>query len=702
MPVSLTPFVDNLPIPHMQELLTNTITQISMVRTNGFLHRDLEIANLHTIIWKYRGAFPLDPFPLLIVTTANRVFPLHIKWNNAIPTDGNPATVDFPFSAIVSPADTQFLTGTSPAPQHIGFKSIDLSKYAPFTVVHLHGAKTHPDSDGWTENGLLSNQCAYYTYNNKDNSTMFWFHDHAMGITRFNVYSGLAGVYLLRDTLEDRLNLPRRTHGFNIQFEIPLVIQDRNLETNNAGNLTGHLLHKVEGRTVNYTDTDGINKTQIVQDGTMEFFGPFNLVNGKIWPKLNVHRAVYRFRIVNGSNGRTYKFKLFDIRNKKFLNTKGLIMQIGGDGGLFPKPVTLSYAPMGGIPLDLILAPGERADILIDFRKLPRSANPINIILVNIASAPYDGTDINLSGSFNPLDVDSNDPNNHLLIRQTNSSVMKFIVDNIAMDNYNIVTYAPTMNAYLNANPSYYHRLAHNSPDLVNHNHRFIALVEEKQKLYKSDGITPILDDTAPNIENPLTEPMLMLRELEEISLAEYNDLAGVDFRLTAIDLSGMTPNVCYYKSVASMFYDPITFFIRYNTWEVWKIINLTGDTHPFHVHLVQFQSLGRRRIVEDIPNLEGTLNSVGAIDFNITLDPLVDNVHPENNLLDLNERGWKDTIRVNPREIMSIVMKFDGHCGKYMYHCHLLEHEDREMMRPFVVLPDAVIDNMKMGEHHH
>ena len=113
---------------------------------------------------------------------------------------------------------------------------------------------------------------------------------------------------------------------------------------------------------------------------------------------------------------------------------------------------------------------------------------------------------------------------------------------------------------------------------------------------------------------------------------------------------------------------------------------------------MVQFQALGRQQFNEDIPNGNGTTNSVGASIFNITLIQSI----PDDTLLDANEKGWKDTIRVNPNEIMSIAMTFDGYNGKYMYHCHLLEHEDKEMMRPFSVLPDAIVDKMNMGSHHH
>ena len=124
-------------------------------------------------------------------------------------------------------------------------------------------------------------------YDNDQRATMLWYHDHALGITRFNVYAGLAGLWVIRDDEEDRLGLPSGP------YEIPLLIQDRNLDTGADGALSGRLLHKVE-------------------EGTMEFFGPFTLVNGTIWPYVSVEPRSYRLRLLNGSNARTYRLLFLD------------------------------------------------------------------------------------------------------------------------------------------------------------------------------------------------------------------------------------------------------------------------------------------------------------------------------------------------------------------------------------------------------
>lgn len=135
-----------------------------------------------------------------------------------------------------------------------------------------------------------------------------------MDIARYNVYAGLAGLWVIRDDEELRLPQTLREH------EIPLLIQDRNLELDEQGSFTGQVLHKIE-------------------DSTREFFGPYTLVNGKIWPHLEVHAGAYRFRTINGSNSRMYRLVLLDQNGQPCNDT---ITQIGTDGGLLANPVTFA------------------------------------------------------------------------------------------------------------------------------------------------------------------------------------------------------------------------------------------------------------------------------------------------------------------------------------------------------------------------
>lgn len=645
---NLVLFKDALPIPStiFPAALPNATAVVELKVATTSLHSDLP----PTTIWGYNGTFP---GPIIEVNRGQKV---HIEYRNhlqrcvplgslvGMSPDGHTTTgpettlqhhpvclpAHLPMKVVTAPDDTQSEAGKSSSDPA---REVDVSYIQPTTVAHLHGANTHPDSDGWTENVIMLNQSALYTYDNREKSTMFWFHDHAMGITRLNVYAGLAGLYIVRDTEEMGLHLPKG------QYEVPMVLQDRNLEVDANGNLTGQLLHKVE-------------------DGTMEFFGPFNVVNGKISPFLNVRRKFYRLRMVNGSNARTYTLKLLvdDAGNTPFNTT--ILTQIGSDGGLLGKPTPLKNN-------EITLAPGERADIIADFTGIKLKGKRLN--WVNCASAPYDGLPVPFS---NPRTLD-NDPIIINAIRQKNACVMQFRVENAAFVLPNFSMPAALSSTFV--------RLSHGTLP-AGHNHRMIALVEE--------------DFTDPDTMVVMT--MVKLRELVPVDVAGGETIPAGEF---SAKIAGVL-----YKSVAAMFYDPITMIIRYGAMEAWKIVNLTGDTHPFHVHLVQFQALGRQTIHEGIPSRDPTTdptiidNYIGASSFNLTFDQPT----PTDSLLDENEKGWKDTIRINPNEMMTIAMTFEGHNGRFMYHCHLLEHEDREMMRPFVVLPDAIVDMMHMGGHHH
>ena len=114
----------------------------------------------------------------------------------------------------------------------------------------------------------------------------------------------------------------------------------------------------------------------------------------------------------------------------------------------------------------------------------------------------------------------------------------------------------------------------------------------------------------------------------------------------------------------------PITEKPVLGTTEIWEFVNLTDDTHPIHLHLVRFQILDRRRFDGFQYMTQGTLRYLGP-----AMAP------------DANEMGWKDTVRVNAKTVTRIIVPFVGYAGRYVWHCHILEHEDNEMMRPYEVL---------------
>jgi len=196
-----------------------------------------------------------------------------------------------------------------------------------------------PASDGYPTNTILPGQQQTTYYPNNQVAGTLWYHDHALGITRLNVMMGLAGFYLLFDPAEASLNLPSG------EFEIGLAIQDRSFH--NDGSL---------------------KYPEMWMD---HFFGDVVLVNGKVWPYLNVKQGKYRFRMLEGSNSRSYTLTL---------SNGAPFTIIGTEGGLLPAPV---------VKTELTMTPGERFDVVIDFASYPAGTE---IILQNSAPAPFPGT----------------------------------------------------------------------------------------------------------------------------------------------------------------------------------------------------------------------------------------------------------------------------------------------------------------------
>jgi FtsP/CotA-like multicopper oxidase with cupredoxin domain len=423
-------------------------------------------------------------------------------------------------------------------------------------------------------------------------AALLWYHDHVMGVTKFDVYAGLAGLWIIRDERERELDLPEGP-----PFEVPLLIQDRNFDLDEHGELSGQLLHK--------TDPD-----------VPEAFAPFTVVNGKVWPVLEVQPAVYRFRVLNGSNARTYRLVL--LRDGE--TDLDRIVQIGTDHGLLHAPVAV---PTNG----LVISSAERTDLLVDFSDLDQGTE---LTLLNTARAPFDGALFAAADADNAADLDGLLPY---------PQVMRF----------RVVASATTPSRIPRELATDYELPAPEA--LAAAPRRAIALVELE------------LDDE-PN--------MLTMRELAPAA----EDYAGP---VVAIAEEECTTR---HRVVAAHFEDTTTFFPMVGELEVWRIINLTGDTHPIHLHLDPFQILARYPIRFEIPE-----DGIGDRDLAATITLGRDPEDELDHTIDDNERGLKDTVRVNPGEIVEIAVRFTSYSGRYMYHCHILEHEDRDMMRPFVTM---------------
>lgn len=527
----LAKFVDALPVPGVVapigKLNGLPFYDVTMKPTRQKLHRDLPATSL----WGYNGQYPGPLFDV------RRGSPIAVKWENGLPS-GHFLPIDHTIHGAEA---------TLPAVR---------------TVVHLHGMKTMPDSDGypeaWFTNGYRktgpSFTTAVYQYPNDQQATTLWYHDHALGITRLNVYAGLSGMYLLRDDNEDSLNLPKG------DYEIPLVIQDRFL------NPDGSLLYPVQ--------VPGDPDPRVPPVWIPEFFGDTVLVNGKVWPYLAVEPRKYRFRILNASNARFYRLTLQpsgDDGRRIASKSAPVFQQIGSDGGFLPSPVALT---------ELLIAPAERLDIVIDFSGFAEK----RFVLSNDAPAPFpDGDDI-IPGE-----------------------VMMFKVqdDTRGRDTSRV-------------------------PNVLNS----VPLIAPSSSVKTRDLVLSELDSDAGS-------PIMAF-----INGAHWDDAQTESPRAGSI--------------------------------ETWRIINTTEDAHPIHVHLVQFQILDRQPF--------DTAQFPGKLVFTDSASPPQPNERP----------AWKDTVVSYPGTVTRIIAKYDlpasanprrGQKFRYVYHCHILEHEENEMMRPYDVI---------------
>jgi len=505
-PVVLTPFLDPLPVPAVAQPVSGTAGGVASYR---IATREIE-QQLHsqlanpTRVWGF-GDGPTGatyPGPTVLASKDQQVT---VTWVNDIR--------DFTTGLL----RTQHYLNVDTCPHG----AMDQSVRVTF---HLHGAHVAQDSDGYPTDTFLPGSEDVNVYPNHQLPATLWYHDHSLGITRLNVYMGLAGFYLLSDPVEQALNLPAG------EFEIGLAIQDRTF------------------------NPDGSLKYPAMWDEM--FLGDKILVNGKVWPYLNVKKGKYRFRMLNGCNSRTLRLAL----------SNGASFQvIGEEGGLLPSPVTVTQITLG---------PGERADTVIDFAPY---ATGTEILLTNSAPAPFPGT-----------------PGVGVI-----PNVMKFVVQSQAGDTDPVPSTLRPLET-----------LSENDASM----HRVFEL-----KKGPADACSPFFWSV-----------------------------------VTTGTLNG-TP--------IGDRYEDLTEFPELGTTEVWSFVNRSGLTHPMHMHLVMFQVLDRQAFEEQ----------------NGQIVPIGSRVPPP-----AHEAGWKDTVQVGPNEIVRVIARFEGYTGKFPYHCHILEHEDHEMMRQF------------------
>ncbi|HAM71254.1 MAG TPA: bilirubin oxidase [Verrucomicrobiales bacterium] len=441
---------------------------------------------------------------------------------------------------------------------------------------------------------------AVFQYPNLNRASTIWYHDHALGMTRLNVYAGPAGFYIIRggasgdaaikDSRTGRTAVlpgpaPRAGDPFpptSPYYEIPIAIQDR------AFNADGSLFYPdsrafFDGIVKNY-----IPKGEVSPIWNPEFFGNCIMVNGNTWPYQVVEKRRYRIRFLNGCQSR------FLILN--FAAMPGVeVWQIGNEGGLLPAPVNIT----GDFSNKLLMGLAERADVIVDFTNVPVG----QYVLGNV------GPDEPFGGGEPGSDFDVAEP-------ATTGQILQFrVVPPLSLD-----TTTPP---------------------------RYLQL---------------------PGIARLPQETVVRAVSLMEMSGAGW-DASGVPVEgpvaamLGTVDADG--------NPQAAMWSDPITENPALGSTEVWEFYNATADAHPMHVHEAVFEVVNREQLV---------LGRDGA-----PVEPFqfTGNVRPPQPW----EAGFKDTVIAYPGEVTRIRARFTTP-GQFVWHCHIVEHEDNEMMRPYRIGP--------------
>lgn len=390
------------------------------------------------------------------------------------------------------------------------------------TLMHWHGLHIPEAMDAHPRFTVAPGQSYVYEFTVMNRAGTYWYHPHPDMRTGFQVYQGLAGLFIVTDNEEESLGLPSG------EFDLPIVLQDR---------------------------TFGANNQFVYQANQMAgFVGDRILVNGQFAPSIDVAGRSYRLRFLNGSNSRFYKLAWSD----------GTPMTaIATDGGLLETPVQRPY---------LTLAPGERVEIIADFRTFP-SKRKRELI----------------SQAFSPM---GNVGGGGTLPNGAAFPVVTFRIRRRVADNFVLPS---TLSTFI------HYRL-----------------------------------EDAVNAANPRALP---------ISFQMGNWLLNG----RTFEMDGVAPNEA----------------VSINTLEAWDLPNQSGMmqmAHPIHIHLVQFQIIERQ------------MNAAGAANYEGVRYGYVDT-------------GWKDVVMLMPGERARILLKFEDFTGKFVYHCHILEHEDMGMMRNFQVV---------------
>ena len=563
------------------------------------------------------------------------------------------------------------------------------------TSVHLHGGLVPWISDGgpfdWWDPagnhgasflnnkvlnpGAVANEAEYY-YPLNQSARFVWYHDHALGITRINAYAGIASGVLIRDAFETSLVGPAGLPDYieNGGHELPLVIQDKIFVGPNIAAIDptwsgvssattpgslwyAHVYERDRWRATGNLKGGGANNPPPPNPSVIpEFFGDTMLVNGTTFPKATVEPRRYRLRFLNACNARFLNLQLYvadGSPNGITLNAAGnptnapatcnpdrsatpAVLQIGTEGGFLPRPALIPtnvpFNPRNPLKSSLVVAPAERPDIILDF-SLHKNQS---IILYNDAPAPF------------PAGVPVND---------------YFPLWNTRLNPVNALTpagFGPNTRVLMRFDVGSVVTAPADSPLSIN----------------TGTDLTPGLDSPLIPFGVSTPPPGVPVRKL---TLNETFDQFGRLIQmLGTLKLPG-SPSAGFGRPYES----PATEVVRAGSTEVWEIYNTTADVHPMHFHLVNVQLINRQPF-----QVQSLGNTVGDVNFTGPATPA-----------EPNETGWKETVMMFPGTVTRIIMRFDLPSvpftvpvsprtggNEYVWHCHILEHEEHDMMRPLVV----------------
>lgn len=409
------------------------------------------------------------------------------------------------------------------------------NQLAETTTIHWHGLHVSPENDGGPHTTIASGSTWSPSFTIMDKASTYWYHPHLHHFTDKHVSKGIAGMLIVKDNEEAALTLPR-TYGVD---DFPLVIQTKSFDANN----------QIEVHT---------NSDDIV------------IVNATIDPYLNVPSQIIRYRVLNGSSQRTFNLGL---------NNNQSFYQIASDGGLLSSPVQLTR---------LLLSPGERAEILIDFSGMNNQTTYLKSFASELQNGIYGATNPGMGAG---MTMNGYKPN------PLNGADFNILQFTIGSQTTNPITTIPS------------------------------SLVT----------ITPLQESNS-NITRTLTfTPVTM----------GPNQLNG-DFLING----------------ATLDLNVVNYSIPLDNTEIWELTNQSAISHPFHIHDVQFYILTRNGVAPPT-----------------------------------NEQGRKDVVLVKPQETVRFITKFNDFTSDtvpYMYHCHLLTHEDGGMMGQFIVVnnPITILEN--------